>query len=187
MIEVEVDKIMPLNELKNNTEKITQDIQNSENPENLYVFINSESKPVAALINIDYLKKLTGKEKIPVKKQEQIAPAPAPTPIVETTPIAPISSMPDIPSAEKIIETPSSVNPPANSAPSSFSPTGNVTFESAKPASTPINPAVNPVPPVVEPTYPTPNPTPATPNSMPQETPNQAPIPPAASDLDIPL
>ncbi|MFA6422877.1 MAG: hypothetical protein WCW17_00315 [Patescibacteria group bacterium] len=72
MPEVEIDKIMPVSELKNNTEKIITDVQNSAHPENLYVFLDNESQPAAALININYLKKITGKERIPVKKPMNI-------------------------------------------------------------------------------------------------------------------
>src|ERR1035437_6611352 len=99
MIEVEVDKILPLNNLKTETDKIAQDIQNPEHPENLYVFVNEQAKPIAALINIDYLKKLTGKEKIPVKK-------PAETP---SSPISPVIN--PMPSAETLMNPTPSATP----------------------------------------------------------------------------
>lgn len=122
MIEVPIDRIIPVNEARSQFDRIMEDIQT----DSLYVVISKEGKPSAAIINIDYLEKVTGdtrpkmvgvegpKEKRgpeSVTEEAQTTPEPkeeeskteTPTPSeTEETPIEemPITSAPSAPKAE---------------------------------------------------------------------------------------
>lgn len=59
MISVQIDKIIPLAEAKEDFETIISDVSEEGNQNNLYI-LTRDGKPAVAIVNINYLSELTG-------------------------------------------------------------------------------------------------------------------------------
>lgn len=125
MLEVEINKILPLTEARDNFSKIVGEVEGGE----LYV-LTKNGKPAVAIINVAKLEKMTGQ-----RLKETSKPVPEPSLITsDLPPIFPPSESPASVPPPKSSYTP---NPPPATSPPSHPPTPTPSTPSTTPPGPP--------------------------------------------------